>query len=425
MAAKVALDTNVLIDDPKVVFDDSSSFCIPFMVIRELDNLKRNPQLKRAAQAALKNINIQYTKGLLEVLDVPKTLGSTPDEIIVQSAKDASCSLLSGDLGANIIARAHGVPVSDFEVESTYDPSYKGYIRIQGTVEYEKEFVQIKEMQLGEFNTQFSVDLKENQYCIIDRVVEKDDIWYNSLGTVTRISQSAGPLKDAGIMSTPMDSEQMCALHAVMNPDVPLVVLDGQIGVGKSIVALMGVMACVAGQKRHKHYTSIVVSKPPVSTNKDLYTGFKPGTREEKMAGHLVGLKSNLKFLMDKPSEKPKFDKDGNKVLTTADVAWSDYFEVLEIDEAQGASLHETVWIIDEWQLLDEDAAKMCMSRISGGSKLVLVGDTAGQTYGMNRAHEGFKPLFEWMGKDEAFSYIKLDNIYRSRLSEFVATVYK
>jgi len=221
-----------------------------------------------------------------------------------------------------------------------------------------------------------------------------------------------------------MDSEQWCALHAVSDPDIPLVVIDGDLGTGKTIMALMGALYGTTGQTRFKKFEKIVVSKPPVSTNKALYTGFKPGTREEKMSGHLGGLKNNLKFMMDKKGEKAKIDREGNVTETPAGLTWDEYFEVAEIDEAQGASMHDTCWIVDEWQLLDEDGAKLVMSRMAEGSKMILVGDTAGQTYGMNRANEGFKPLFEWFGKDTVFSYVKLETIYRSPLAEFVAKVY-
>ena len=53
---KISLDTNILIDSPEIVLDTSREFVIPFMVIRELDNLKRNPDLKRSAQSAIKNL---------------------------------------------------------------------------------------------------------------------------------------------------------------------------------------------------------------------------------------------------------------------------------------------------------------------------------------------------------------------------------
>lgn len=422
---KVSIDTNVLIDTPEIVFDDSREFVIPFMVVRELDKLKRNPDLKRAAQAAIRNIWTQYSEGKLEILDVPSELADSPDEIIIESTKKAGASLLSGDIGARIIAKAHGVEVSGFEAESAIDWDYKGHVTVKGTVNYEQDFVQIKEMQLLEFNEQFDVDLKENMYCIVDRVVDKDDIWVNKLGTVTRISQSLRPYKDAGVLIGPMDNEQWCALHAVSDPDVPLTVIDGRLGTGKTLMALAGALYATTGRKTLKQYEKIVVSKPPISTNRDLYTGFKPGSTSEKMSGHLGGIKSNLKFMLDKKGDKAKVDRDGNVIETIAGQVWDEFFTIVELDEVQGTSMHDNIWILDEWQLIDEDTAKLAMSRLAGGSKLVLVGDTVGQTYGTNRANEGFKPLFEWFGKAPEFNYVKLENIYRSPLAEFVAKVYE
>ena len=87
--------------------------------------------------------------------------------------------------------------------------------------------------------------------------------------------------------------------------------------------------------------------------------------------------------------------------------------------------IHDSILIVDEWQLLSNDDAKLVISRIAQGSKIVLVGDTAGQTYGMNRANEGFKALYKYLGKAPEFNYIKLDNVYRSRLARFVAQVYQ
>ena len=65
------------------------------------------------------------------------------------------------------------------------------------------------------------------------------------------------------------------------------------------------------------------------------------------------------------------------------------------------------------------------LSRIAQGAKIVLVGDTHGQTYGINRSNEGFKTLYKYLGKDKVMNYIKLENIYRSELSEFVDKVFK
>jgi len=423
---KISLDTNILIDDPKVVFDDSREFVLSFTVIRELDKLKRNPDLKRAAQTAIRNVWARYQEGKIEIVNVPDLLSESPDERIINDTKDAGASILSNDIAVRIIAKAHGVDISEYELEEAVDRNYTGYVTVEGDVDYESNYVQIKEMQLEEFNERFGTDLKENMYCIVDRVTDKDDIWLNREGTVSRISQSMKPFKDAGVLITPLDSVQMCALHAVFDPEVPLVVLDGMIGTGKTMLVLAGVLARACGQKRYADFDTVYVSKPPVSTNRDLYTGFKPGSREEKLGGHLGGIKGNLEFLLDKRGDKKKKSRDGEEAQPTkSDQIWYEYFESKDIDEAQGDSLHNAVWIIDEWQLLNEDAAKMVMSRISDGGKIVLVGDTEGQTYGVNRANEGFKPLFEWLGKAPEFSYIKLEKIYRSPLVEFIAKVYE
>jgi PhoH-like ATPase len=156
-----------------------------------------------------------------------------------------------------------------------------------------------------------------------------------------------------------------------------------------------------------------------------MYTGFKPGTSEDKMSGHLGGLKSNLKYLLDKrtPRQEKRKEEVAEDKLKSTEV-WNDFFEVKEIDEIQGESIHESIFIVDEWQLLDEDSVKLILSRIAKGSKIILVGDTKGQTYGMNRAREGFKVLYKHFGTAPEFSYIKLENIYRSELAEFVARIF-
>lgn len=421
---KISLDTNILIDTPDILFDSSREYVLSFTVIRELDKLKRNPDLKRAAQHAIKNIWHQYSKGLLEILNVPTLLGDSPDERIVQDTKNHDASILSNDIGARIIAKAVGVDVSDFEAEDVIDYNYKGYIEIQGTVDYEKDYVQIKELPLAEFNSIFNVNLAENEYCIIHRVSTGYDIWVNTQGIVSRISQSMKPFRDAGIMLSPMDAIQMCALHAVFDTSIPLTVIDGTLGTGKTVLTLMAALARCVGQNRLRSYANIMVTKPPVSVNKDLYTGFKPGSSEDKMSGHLGGIKSNLRFLLDKADVKKRKNKDEEEALPS-DLIWSEVFSVIELDEIQGTSIHDSILIVDEWQLLDTDTSKLVASRIAQGSKIVLVGDTAGQTYGMNRANEGFKVLYRYLGKAPEFNYIKLENIYRSPLAEFIENVYK
>ena len=191
---------------------------------------------------------------------------------------------------------------------------------------------------------------------------------------------------------------------------------------GKTLLTLMAALAATRGEKRYQFYDKILVTKPPVSINRNMYTGFKPGTSEEKMSGHLGGIKSNLKFLLDKKTEKKL--KPGEKEVLESEKAWDDFFGIVEIDEIQGTSLHNTILLVDEYQLMDTDTLKLVLSRISENSKVVLIGDTAGQTYGQNRGNEGFKVLYKHLGKSPEFNFIRMDNIYRSKLATFVSDIF-
>jgi len=424
---KVSLDTNILIDEPQIVFDTSRDFVLSFTVIRELDKLKRNPDVKRAAQMAIKNVWVQFQKNEIEILNVPNLLGESPDEIIINDTKDANASILSNDIAVRIIAKAHGVKISDFEAENEIDYSYKGYKLVESNEDYQNQLKSLKEMQLDEFEHYMKVSLRENEYAIIECGTNKDDIWKNINGKVYRISQKMGPYTSAGVLGVqPLDPIQMCVLDAVFDPVVPLTIVDGKLGTGKTMLSLMAALATVQGENRYMFYDHILVTASPESVNRNLYTGFKPGTSEEKMGGHLGGFKSNLKFLIDPTKEKSnRKNKNEDATEKPSDIAWAENFEVIEIDEVQGTSLHNTILLVDEYQKLNTDSLKLILSRISENSKVVLMGDTQGQTYGLNRADEGFKTLYKYLGKSKSMNYIKMDNIYRSKLAEFVEEIFE
>lgn len=419
---KISLDTNILIDEPDVIFDDTREFAISFTVIRELDKLKRNPDLKRAAQSAIINIWELYKRNGITILNIPNLLSESPDEKIIQDAKDNGTSIVSNDIAVRIIAKAHGVPVKELNVELAYDPDFTGYTTILGDANYEKHYVPTKEMQLVEFNEVFNVKMKENTYCIIERGVEvdgkyeylkKDDIWYSSKGKVSRISQSRGPTSDAGMSATPLDSPQYCALHAVMQADVPLVILDGRIGTGKTLLGMMGALATTKGQRRHQHYEKVAISRPPVSVDARMKLGYLPGTLGEKLGDWIGGIMSNLKFLLNKSRDDE-----------TADKVFEEYFYMLNLDSLQGHNFHNEVFILDEFQLLNEDMLKLALSRAAEGSKIILVGDTRSQTYGINKHNEGFRRLWKELGVAEEMCYIRLENIHRSALAKFVDRIF-
>jgi PhoH-like ATPase len=426
---KISLDTNILIDNPKIVFDKSREFVISFTVLRELDKLKRNPDLKRAAQEAIKNIKAQLKAKKISILNVPgiSELGDSPDEQIIRDTLEANAHFLTEDINASVIAYSLGITLSDFESEQDIDYNYTGYFYAPVNEEYLKSIRTLKEMPVEEFNHYMNVDLRLNEYCIVDDGTELPDIWKRRDGKAMRISQKMSPYTSAGVKGVqPMDPVQMCVLDAVLDPDCALTIIEGALGTGKTMLTMMSALATTQGEKRLQMYDRIYVTTSPESVNRNLYTGFKPGERENKLGGHLGGFKSNLKFLLDprRVKESRKSQNEDDDVEKPSDKAWREYFSIVEIDEIQGTSLHYSILLVDEYQKLNEDSLKLILSRIAEGSKVVLMGDTQGQVYGLNRGNEGFKVLHANLGKATEMSFIRLENIYRSELAKFVAKIF-
>ena len=410
----VVYDTNVLLDYPDIVLEGKCA--VSFTTLRELDSLKRRPDLKFMAQQAIKSLEQAMLQDLVEVLGAPtlETLNpESPDERIILDTIAAGYSFSSQDIGANVIAEALGLETTKRTSQTNYDKDYTGYVTLKGDLNYESRYVATKEMQKIEFEEVFQVHLRENQYIIIDRVVEKDDVWVCKGDVVSRISQTMKPYKSAGIMDTPLDSIQMAALDAIFDVDIPLTIIDGKLGTGKTLLSLMAAYARVNGQHQLKAYNNVSITRPNITTDHRFERGFLPGEARDKDLPWVAGITSNLKYLFEK-NDKQRNDNAGTKIF-------EEHFEIIPLETIQGLSLNNSILLVDEFQLLDRDGLLLVLGRIAEGSKVVLIGDTRSQTYHINRGSEGFKLLQPHYGEQELINFIRLDNVYRSKLAEFVA----
>ena len=412
--SKVTYDTNQLLDHPDL--PSETECAVSFTTLRELDSLKRRPDVKFMAQHAIKGLEFAMSKGMVEVIGAPtkETLNpESPDERIILDCLHAGYKFSTQDIGARVIAKAVGIELAETSIDLDYDIDYTGYIILKGDLAYESMYVGIKEVQYAEFSETFNIALKENQYCIIERIINKDDIWVRKGDGVYRIQQTMKPFRDAGITESPMDSIQMALLDAIVDPTAPLTIVDGRLGTGKTLLSLIGALATVKGQKQFKFYKGIAVTRPNIATDKRYERGFLPGSAEEKDAPWLAGITSNLQLLFERTESDAK-DLKATKIF-------EEFFKIIAMETIQGLSLNGEILLVDEYQLLDRDGILLVLSRIAQGSKVVLIGDTRNQTYHINRGNEGFKLLQPHYGKHKLINFIRLDKVYRSPLAEFVA----
>ena len=426
---KVVFDTNILLDNPEALLRDDIEIVLPYITLAELDKLKRNPDLSFPARKAIKLIKEQFVGGKLKVVDIPKNI-ETNDEKIVKAAKDNNCKLYSNDVGASVIALFNDVELFNND-KIEYDDKYIGYRYLQVSDEiYYNMLNKVNELQHPELDEVLEEQLKENPIALNEYVIFTPEDGSANLRIFKRTVDNYSFVPDGnknfkGISDTStgrklqfgfLHPEQAIAFDAVFNTDTPLAVIHGKIGSGKTLISMLGALARVGGNKSHRVYDKILLTRPNRPISKAYELGFMPGDLNAKMSQWLAGFTSNLEFLFNHTLE------DVNNEV--AKKVFDEYFQPIAIESIQGFSYNKKIMIVDEAQLLDVDALRQVMSRSANGSKLVLVMDTK-QTYGANRGNEGYKKLFPHLKNNRLVSFVNLQNIQRSELTSFVNDIFE
>lgn len=416
---KILPDTNVLIDSPDILYNKDFHFIIPYTVLSELDGLKKNPDLRIPAQYAIKTLWAVHKEDpeRIEFTDIPDG-AQTNDEKIVASARKAEAKLLSSDIGANVIAEIMGVETAYQVDDSTYDKDYVGYREIVLDYKDASNLIGINELQPEEAEAMFgSMGFNEYVYYLLPNESDKYAIWrYDRDGKVRIVKQSIKPYTAAGFHFVPNDPVQACALDAVFDKTTPLTIIEGKLGTGKTLISIVAALARARGQHSNNIYRKIYVTRPPLPVDRQLQLGFLPGDLDAKMGAWLHGIKSNLKFLYER-TKKDQENEEASKIF-------EELFEAVSLENIQGMNFHESILLVDEYTLTSVDVLKQILSRIAEGSKVVLIGDAA-QTYGANRGREGYKKLLPHIKDNKLISYVKMSNIYRSELAEFVEEIFQ
>jgi len=206
-------------------------------------------------------------------------------------------------------------------------------------------------------------------------------------------------LKDAGIIE-PLDIYQKIAIYAMSEADATL--LTGRFGSGKTLIAT----ALALSQTNKK----IFITRPPIGISSAYDIGFMPGDKDEKMLHWAGGFVSALNFIYKK---NPKITYDYIK-----NALFFEKFELIPLNMIQGLSILEgEILIVDEVQLVTKEYMSMILSRMSEGSKLLLLGDLH-QTYKtIKKEDSGLNKLLEVL-PHEALAHVDLKHIYRNKLTE-------
>ena len=413
------LDTNVLLHDPGCLgrFKDNH-VCIPVDVLAELDRFK-NEQTERGANArhvhreltAMFCDGSTLTKGVetngggtvrLVVYDPASSEGSSaqlrlfhrifPDRervdhrilaatlLVAQHNKSATV-LVTKDLNMQLKARAAGLECEDY-LNDKVDP--------REVANYEMRRIEVDSAELQRFASSGTLEVEHerrkevvlNQYVLL-QVNSKQTIpaRLDGNGVFARLAIPEALRIPEGNSLKPLNLGQKCLLDALLNPEISLVTCFGQAGTGKTLMAIAAGLNEACGRRYH----GLTVSRPVVSMGDQL--GYLPGSLSEKMRPWLQPIYDALDLLTTPPVSKgprrKQTKKDGSSQEEKA--AAKPYEALLEqglieveaLCYIRGRSIPNRYFVLDEAQQLTPQEAKTVVTRMSRGSKLVMLGDPA------------------------------------------------
>lgn len=419
-AKNFVLDTNVLLHDPGCLGRFAENHvCIPADVLSELDKFK-NEQSERGANARSVHRKLTEIFGTSQdVTDGVKTEGGGTvrlviydpsfcmqnSEILAQFLRvfpdrervdhrilaatlllvehnESPVVLVTKDLNMQLKARAVHITCQDY-LNDKVDPSEVS--------NYEIRCVEVDPSELQRFASSGHLDLPEerregvvlNQYVLL-QCGEKQTIpgrLDNKGGFVRLMVPDALSIPD-GHHLKPLNLGQKCLIDALLNPDISLVTCYGQAGTGKTLVAV----AAGLHEMFNRNYNGITISRPVVAMGDSV--GFLPGDLNDKMRPWLQPIYDALELLMSPPAEnhqqRPRRKQAKKDQQKTEEVAkpWEILIEkgVIEIEALcyiRGRSIPNRFFVLDEAQQLTPLEAKTIVTRMSRGSKLIMVGDPA------------------------------------------------
>lgn len=203
----------------------------------------------------------------------------------------------------------------------------------------------------------------------------------------------------------PRNAEQTFAIHAIMNPDIRLVTVQGVAGTGKTLIAL------AAALEQRRMYKQIYLARPIVPlSNKDI--GYLPGDIKSKLNPYMEPLWDNLKFIQNQFAEN---DKEATKLTEMVN---QEKLLITPLAYIRGRSLSNICFIVDEAQNLTPHEVKTIITRAGEGTKIIFTGDIYQiDTPYLDSQSNGLSYLIDRLKNQDLYAHVTLEKGERSELA--------
>ncbi len=309
--------------------------------------------------------------------------------------------LVSKDINLRMKAKSLGLPAEDYETGKikNVDSLRKGKIEIEKVDSevinqlYENGSIAPKEVLKRK-------KAQPNQYLILKSDKNSVLAYYNA---ATQLIEKVDKRPASGVK--PKNAEQTFAIHAIMNPEVRLVSIQGVAGTGKTLLTLAGAL------EQRREYKQIYLARPIVPlSNKDI--GYLPGDIKSKLNPYMEPLWDNLKFIQNQYNETDKEFK------TITDMVNKEKLLITPLAYIRGRSLSNIFFIVDEAQNLTPHEIKTIITRAGENTKIVFTGDIHQiDTPYLDSQSNGLSYLIDRVKDHPLYAHITLEKGERSELA--------
>lgn len=411
MVKNFMLDTNVLMTNPHSIFEfEDNNIYLCGTILQELDKHKNDDgefgynarEAIRAITSLLDNLANVPNHKRLDIsrrygIDLPNggKLFFEPDGVnqdnlpkgydikvgdnrIISSCihmnntylKDNPITLLTDDSSCLINALVCGVNAEKVQ-NNQMDPSYSGHLDIEianwKLIDTLYDTGEIDASDVDEFK-ELNYPLLENQFVTITSGT-KSILTVHQKGKIKRI-------KDDFVVHRnirPLNKMQTYAMWALLNPNIPLIILEGPAGTSKTFSSLAcGLHQLSIGQHDRAEfeiYNKMIISKPNSKTS-DADFGYLPGTIEEKMSPLIASYMDNLEAIYKDKKVPPSETRE-----MIEDMIYNRYIELCPLYSIRGRSISDSYLICDEAQNASQKLIRDIVTRPCENTKVIIAGD--------------------------------------------------
>ena len=377
----VLADTSVIMDNPELLLNPD--IYLVRETLEELDNLKNKHGttgfLARRVCKLLNSIkfnryvntpiNVKHNivdKVLLEIVKI------TPSIKVITADINLVNFFLSYGLEAELVSFRRELPEAYFSEDVSPN---------QLTSILNEEVTQIK-------------DNTPNKYGIINPS-GGSVLAFSKAGKVRKIKECTVRVNGSACISA-RNKEQIFLIDSLLHTDIPLVMVNGRAGTGKTLISIV----CGLYQVLRQQYKKILILTPPIQLGDKDRLGFFPGNKDEKLRNYFGGARDALDYLLgDKWQNEYAGLIDFESTTLTRGRSYRDMFIIL--DEAQNTVPAEMLTII---------------TRIGEGSKLVIAGDLEQSDISSSTDNTGLGVAINAMHDSNQAVYLEMQKVVRSDL---------